>query len=69
MAAKVFLVNHPSKAKYTVYFVDRDGQQKNHQIIVGGRLVKSEGQADTKLFVVRNSAQADILITRKNFPE
>ena len=69
MAAKIFLVKHPGKAKYKLCFVNHEGQQKNHQIILGGKLVKTEGQADTKIFVVKHPGQADILITHKNFPK
>ncbi len=69
MAAKVFLVKYKNQADYKVFFVDYDSHQKNHQIIEGGKLVKYVSQADVKLFTVKYKSQADILITRKNFPK
>ena len=66
MPAKVFIVNSESQAKYKVYFVDNESQQKNHQIIAGGKLVTYESQADVKVFIVSNQSQANICILRKN---
>jgi hypothetical protein len=68
MAAKVFIVNHDYQADYKVFFVDNDYQQKNHQIIGGGKLVDHDYQADVKVFIVDHDYQADIKITRKSFP-
>jgi hypothetical protein len=68
MAAKVFIVNHDYQADYKVFFVDNDYQQKNHQIIAGGKLVDHDYQADVKVFIVDHDYQADIKITRKSFP-
>jgi hypothetical protein len=67
MAAKVFFVKNENQAKYKVFFVDQDSQQKNHQLLVGAKLVKNEYEADTKLFEVKYQNQAAICITRKNF--
>ena len=69
MAAKVFIVKFDSQADYKVFFVDFDSQQKNHQIIAGGKLVQFESQADVKVSIVKFASQADILIMRKNFPK
>lgn len=66
--AKVFIVDQPYKAKYKVYFVDQPYQEKNAQIIAGGKLVKNEWEADEKVCIVQQEYQADIKITRKNFP-
>ena len=69
MSAKVFIVKYESQADYKVYFVNYDSQQKNHQIIAGGKLVNYESQADCKVFIVKYESQATIKITRKNFPK
>ncbi|OQA01693.1 MAG: hypothetical protein BWY70_00288 [Bacteroidetes bacterium ADurb.Bin408] len=69
MAAKVFIVKYESQADYTVFFVDYESKQKNHQIIAGGKLVNYESQADCKVFIVKYESQADIKILRKNFPK
>ena len=68
MAAKVYIVDYKSQADYCVYFVDYSSQEKNHQIIEGGKLVKYKSQADCKGFIVDYKSQADICIQRKNFP-
>ena len=69
MSAKIFIVKYESQADYKVYFVNYDSQQKNHQIIAGGKLVNYESQADCKVFIVKYESQATIKITRKNFPK
>jgi len=69
MSAKVFIVKYDSQADYKVCFVDYDSQQKNHQIIAGGKLVQYESQANVKVSIVKYPSQADILIMRKNFPK
>jgi hypothetical protein len=69
MAAKVFIVDYKSQADYCVFFVDYSSQEKNHQIIKGGKLVQYSSQADCKVFIVDYSSQADISIERKNFPK
>lgn len=69
MAARVYIVKYENQADYNVFFVDYDGQQKNHQIIAGGKLVQYENQADVKVFIVKYQHQADISIMRKNFPK
>lgn len=65
--AKVFIVNYESQADYKVFFVDYQSQEKNAQIIAGGKLVDYESQADVKVFIVKYESQADIKILRKNF--
>ena len=67
--AKVFIVEHDYQADYKVYFVDHDSQEKNAQIISGGKLVDYDYQADVKLFIVKHDYQAQIKIMRKNFPK
>ena len=61
-------VGHDYQAKHKVFFVDHEYQQKNHQLISPGELVKHEYQADVKVFVVSHDYQATIKIMRKNFP-
>ncbi len=68
MPAKVFIVDQSYKADYRVCFVDHDYQQKNHQLLTGGKLAKNSYEADVKVCIVAQAYQADILITRKNFP-
>ena len=69
MAAKVFIAQYTNQADYKVCFVDYDNLQKNHQIIAGGKLVKYSNEADVKVAIVDYTNQADICITRKNFPK
>ncbi len=69
MAAKVFIVNYEYQADYKVFFVDYESEQKNHQIISGGKLVKYVNEANCKVFVVKYKYQANIMIMRKNFPK
>ena len=69
MGAKVYIVNYESQADYKVYFVDYESQQKNHQIIMNGKLMPYESQADCKVFIVQYESQAQIKILRKNFPK
>jgi hypothetical protein len=69
MAAKVFIENQEYKANHKVFFVDHDYQQKNHQLICPGVLVKQEYQANVKVFIVSQEYKADIKITRNNFPK
>ncbi len=69
MGAKVYIVNYESQADYKVYFVDYESQQKNHQIIMNGKLMPYESQADCKIFIVKYESQAQIKILRKNFPK
>ncbi len=66
--AKIFIVKYESQSKYNVCFVDYPSQEKNITLISPGELVKYENQADVKVFIVNHTSQADILITRKNFP-
>ncbi|NLK50116.1 MAG: hypothetical protein GX294_05655 [Candidatus Cloacimonetes bacterium] len=67
--AKVFIVNYESKADYKVYFVNYASQEKNANIIAGGKLVKSESQANVKVFIVKYESKAQIKILHKNFPK
>lgn len=67
MAAKIQIVNHDYEAKYKVFLCQSDYQQKNHQLLAGGKLVSSS--PDVKVFIVQHDYQADIKITHKNFPK
>jgi hypothetical protein len=66
--AKVFIVQSESSADCKVSFVNSDSNQKNQQLIQGGKLVSSESSADVKVFIVNSQSNAGIWITRKNFP-
>jgi hypothetical protein len=55
-----------SQAK--LFIVDQPYQEKNAQIITGGKLVKNEWEAELKVCIVQQEYQADIKIMRKNFP-
>jgi len=67
--ARVFIVQHEYQADHKVYFVDCDYQQRNHQLISPGELVRQEYQADVKVFIVDQEYKASIKILRKNFPK
>ena len=58
-----------SRANYKVFMVGFESQQKNHQLIANGLLVRSESQAEIKIYLVKTQSQADILICAKNFPK
>jgi len=65
--AKIQIVNHESQADHKVFFVTHDSQQKNHQLLMGGKLVQSS--PEIKVFIVKHESQASIKITHKNFPK
>lgn len=69
MPAKVFLVSSKYDADYTVYLVDSKYDEKNAEIIKGGKLVSSKYDANVKVFLVSSKYDAKILITRENFPK
>ena len=69
MALKFAIVNYPHEADYKVCLCDYDKDQKGHQMMVGGKLVKYPYEADVKVCIVKYPNQADIVITRKNFPQ
>lgn len=69
MAAKVWLAKSKYEADYRVFFVDSKFQEKNASIIAGGKLVSSKYQADVSVFIVNSKYDAQILITRQNFPK
>ncbi len=69
MGAKVYITEREGRADYKVYFVERDREQKNHQLITDGQLVNSESRANVKVAIVKRPREANILITRKNFPK
>ncbi len=67
MGPKVWLAKTKYEADYTVYFVNSRFEEKNAEIIKGGKLVDSKYQADVKVFIVNSKYDAKILITRENF--
>jgi hypothetical protein len=69
MAAKVFIVNYASEADYKVFFVNYSSEQKNHQLIAGGKLVKYKSEGDVTVFIVNYASEATIKILRENFPK
>lgn len=69
MGARVWLANSKYEADYKVYFVDSRSQEKNAGLIAGGKLVNSKYSADVKVFIVNSKYDAQILITRQNFPK
>ncbi len=68
MAAKVYLAKSKYDADYKVCFVDSKFQEKNADIIAGGKLVNSKFSADVSVFIVNSKYDAQILITRQKFP-
>jgi hypothetical protein len=66
--AKVCIVDHDYKADYKVFFADQPNKEKNAQIILHGKLVDHDYQADERVFIVDQEYKADIIITRKKFP-
>jgi len=67
MALKVMLVNNSNEADHRVYIVQSDSEQRNHQLLLGARLVTSS--PDVKVMIVQSSNDADIWITSRNFPK
>jgi hypothetical protein len=64
---KVMIVNNSNEADHRVFLVQSDSEQRNHQILLGGRLVTS--WPDLKVMLVGSSNEADIRISRRNFPK
>lgn len=67
--AKVFIAKSKYDADYTVFFVNSKYEEKNAEIIKGGKLVDSKYSADVKVFIVNSKYDAKILITHDNFPK
>ena len=67
MSAQVRIVDNAYEADYKVYLCDGEWDQKNHQLIQGGQLV-SYGE-NVKVCIVQSAYEADICITRQNFPK
>ncbi len=68
MSGKVYIVDQEYKARYKVFFVDQQYQEKNADIIKGCSLTNRESQADIKVYIVNQDYKANIKIMRKNFP-
>ncbi len=66
-APTVMIVNSPYEADHKVFMVQSDYQQKNHQLIAGGKLVTSS--PNVRVCIVKSEYEADIKITHKNFPK
>ncbi len=64
---KVQIVDQEYQADHKVFLVNNDYQQKNHQLLLGGKLVTSS--PDLKVFITKQEYQASIKITHKNFPK
>jgi dUTPase len=62
---KVFIVDQDYKADYKVFFVEREGQEKNAQLISAAVLVDKDYQADVKVFITDADYKADIKMMRK----
>lgn len=67
--SKVFIVSNKYEADYTVFFVNSKYEEKNADIIRGGKLVRNKYEANVKVFIVNNKYEAKILITHENFPK
>lgn len=65
---KVFIVQNKYEADYTVCFVNNNFDEKNADIIKGGKLVNNKHEANVKIFIVNNKYEGKILITHANFP-
>lgn len=66
--AKVFIVDRESNADYKVFFVDRESDERNAQIVAGGKLVNRDSEADVKVFIVDRESNSNIKIMRRHFP-
>lgn len=65
---KVCIVSQQRKADYSVFFVNSASKEKNAQLIAKGKLVTQEYDANVKVFIVDHESNANIKITRDNFP-
>lgn len=65
---KVFIVQNKYEADYTVFFVNNKYEEKNAEIIKGGKIVNNKYEANVKIFIVNNKYEGKILITHENFP-
>jgi hypothetical protein len=65
--AKVYIASSDYKADYKVYFVNERYKEANTALISPGELVKSDYQANVKVFITDHEYQAQIKIMREHF--
>jgi hypothetical protein len=66
MSGRVMIVDQAYEADYKVWFCDGEYNQRNHQLLQGCQLVTYS--PDVKVVIVQSEYEADICITRQNFP-
>lgn len=64
---KVWIAGNKCDADYTVFFVDNKSDERNAELIKGGKLVNNKWDSNLKIYIVKNKCDAKILITRQNF--
>lgn len=65
---KVRIVKAKYKADFKVCFVEDENRQKNAYALIGGRLTDDDNVADMSVYITDRERDADVLITRANFP-
>lgn len=66
--ATVGITKYASDALYKVYFTDSEADEKNAELLKGCNLTDYPSTADVKVYITEYSNEADIRITRRNFP-
>lgn len=64
----VKIVKAKYRADFKVYLVENEFEQKNAHVLIGSRLVDEAEIADMNIFVTARKDEAEIWITRGNFP-
>lgn len=64
---KAWIAGNKCDADYTVFFVDNKSDERNAELIKGGKLVNNKWDSNLKVYIVKNKCDAKILITRQNF--
>ena len=69
MSKMVYVCRFPAGAQHKVYLVDDPAQEKNADLIQGAEKIDYPDPKSVRVFLVSNPAEADIHITKANFPK
>ena len=69
MSKMVYVCRFPAGAQHKVYLVDDPAQEKNADLILGAEKIDYPDPKSVRVFLVSNPAEADIHITKANFPK
>lgn len=69
MSKMVYVCRFPAGAQHKVYLVDDPAQEKNADLIAGAEKIDYPDPKSVRVFLVSNPVEADIHITKANFPK